>query len=345
MGMLRITATIDLDQFWPGKDGAPHTNALISDADTVGIVVANDGIEFQRDPGGPFQVTRVFDRAEADDGKRRNRVLNNQRRMKIRLQGVDAPELHFRPTKPDGMSLSPAQYQEFLKWNFDYRQSLAETCTVKLRTELLREGPTLKTCVMTTQVDHPNDVFDKYGRGIGDLTVRVGAEGLQINRWLLRNGWALPSFYASMTAAEITELTALCQTARQQDAGIWPHVAGGLLGFDPGKRYRGTGALIDPAPDTGAFIVPKLFRRQAAWFALGKASAAPASFLSYLGGFQEYFQIASEFIAQGSAAATPHPIADIVATNGLFVYQPEETVYFESSSTLVDESGNPVINW
>lgn len=336
MGLLRINATINLQQFWPVGN---------SDADTASIIVNTDGVEFQREPGEPFQVTRVFDRAVAVSGNQRERVMNDTRRMKIRFQGVDTPELHFTPRKPDGLFLTPAQYTEFLNWNHDYRQNLAETATLALEAELSLETGNVKPCVVTTQVGHPNEVFDMFGRGIGDLTVRVGSADVQVNRWLLSEGWALPSFYASMTGEEIMELTALSAEARERGAGLWPHVGPAVADFDPDKRFRGAGVPINATADAGPTMNPKIFRRQATWFALFKAGAAPADFIEYLILSGESFRLVSEFLAPGGNALMPHPIAEMFTAEGDFVYQPEEIVYFETESTLLDENGDPVTDW
>jgi hypothetical protein len=54
-GLLRISGTIDLSQFWPNGS---------SDTDTAEVVVNVDGFEFSPD-GSPqaFRGTRVFDEA------------------------------------------------------------------------------------------------------------------------------------------------------------------------------------------------------------------------------------------------------------------------------------------
>lgn len=336
MGLLRIHATIDIRKFWPGAN---------SDADTANVIVEPDGIAFQREPGGPFQDTHVFDTAVAVSGDQRERVMNNSRRMKIRLQGVDAPELHYRPNKPRGLFLPPEQYAIFLEWNHEYRQNLAETATVALHAELSREPGDIKPCVVTTQVEHPNEVFDMFGRCVGDLSVRVGSEDVRVNRWLLREGWSLPSFYASMTAEEILDLTELGRAARDRDAGLWPHVPAGIVDFDSDLRSRGAGATFNAEADLGMTMNAKIFRRQAVWFALKKAGAAPDSFLEFLSESGETFRLASEFLAPGGNALMPHPIREMFTANGNFAYQPEEIVYFESESTLVDSNGLPVTDW
>src|SRR6516162_109071 len=84
-GLLRVSGTLDLSQFWPnGK----------SDADTATVVANVDGFEFSLD--GSLQRlrrTRVFEGAQIA-GKN---VIKTDRKVTIRIQGIDAPELHCPP--------------------------------------------------------------------------------------------------------------------------------------------------------------------------------------------------------------------------------------------------------
>src|SRR5262249_38625330 len=76
----------------------------------------------------------------------------------VRLQGVDAPELHYRP---------------LVRAARVWRQPGAESAVLALvafLTELARGGSE-GACVVTTEGDKPNDVFDIYARFIGDLVI------------------------------------------------------------------------------------------------------------------------------------------------------------------------------
>src|SRR5438552_5627627 len=88
-GLLEMTGTIDVDQFWP---------AGTSDADTTKILVdvADNAFRFRRSPGDPFQITHAFDDAVVV-GKVRKPAIDQRGRVTVRLQGVDAPELHYQP--------------------------------------------------------------------------------------------------------------------------------------------------------------------------------------------------------------------------------------------------------
>src|SRR5262245_40285004 len=100
MGLLRVKGTIDINQFWP-TGTSPN---ILSDADTVHVQV---------DPKTSFvfegNVTRAFDfawittRKKKDGSKSPVYVIVSQQtsnaHIKIRLQGIDAPELHYNVNK------------------------------------------------------------------------------------------------------------------------------------------------------------------------------------------------------------------------------------------------------
>src|SRR3954447_446785 len=152
-GLLRMAGTIDLAQFWP--DGG-------SDVDTADVVVNADGIEFSPD-GSPqaFRRTRVFENAQIE-GKN---VIKSGRKVTIRIQGIDAPELHCPPgvRKPKGFPKN-----EPLKGNGGkFRQLQGETSTAGLASELNVKGQAkVVPCQITTRINFPNDTFDMFGRFI-----------------------------------------------------------------------------------------------------------------------------------------------------------------------------------
>src|SRR5262249_50886660 len=152
-GILTVSGTIDFGQFWP--DG-------MSDADTTKILVRVSGasFSFQKAPGAPTKTTNVFagafmkgsDSVDPKTGKKRKPkfVINSKSQITVRLQGIDAPELHFKP--PHGRT--------------NLRQHFGETATIALAAFLKTFGPGPLACRVFTRVNNPNDVFDKYGRFI-----------------------------------------------------------------------------------------------------------------------------------------------------------------------------------
>src|SRR6266850_4977737 len=139
-GLLRISGTIDLAQFWPkGK----------SDADTATVVVNADGFEFSSD-GSPqaLRHTPVFEGGQIA-GKN---VIKNGRKVTIRIQGIDAPELHCPPgvRRPPGFPKN-----QTLKGNGGlFRQLQGETSTEGLSGEVTPKGqPTQVPCEVTTRIN------------------------------------------------------------------------------------------------------------------------------------------------------------------------------------------------
>ena len=89
--------------------------------------------------------------------------------IKIRLQGIDAPELHYRIDQ---------KKQEV-------RQNWGKRATLELRNFLkARASGTTIDCHVETLVKLPNDVFDMFGRFVGDIMIADGSKmvGLAVLR-------------------------------------------------------------------------------------------------------------------------------------------------------------------
>ncbi len=86
-GVLRVKGTIDLAQFWP--DGE-------SDADTtkIKVEVGANSFSFAAD-GKTFKTTQAYF-GTVVRGASSDPVIDKQGRITVRLQGIDAPELHYR---------------------------------------------------------------------------------------------------------------------------------------------------------------------------------------------------------------------------------------------------------
>jgi endonuclease YncB( thermonuclease family) len=189
-GLLRVGGTIDLSQFWPnGK----------SDADTATVLANVNGFELSS--GGSLRglrCTRVFEGAQID-GKN---VIKTDRKVTIRIQGIDAPELHCPPgvRKPRGLPKKKP-----LKGNGGlFRQLQGETATARLAGKVFAKGrPKVVPCEVITRINLPNDAFDMFGRLIGDIFFRDGGKTISIAQLAAQHGWALPAYYNSMNPDEI----------------------------------------------------------------------------------------------------------------------------------------------
>ena len=138
-GLLELSGTIDVGQFWP---------AGTSDADTTKIKIAVQGeaFRFRPSPGEPFQVTHAFDGAVVL-GKVRKSPIDKKGQVTVRLQGIDAPELHYQP--PAAIKKSDQtqdQRKLYLDWNLNCRQRYGETATVALGKLLARANRSPLPC-------------------------------------------------------------------------------------------------------------------------------------------------------------------------------------------------------
>jgi endonuclease YncB( thermonuclease family) len=235
MGMLRISGKLNLGQFWP--KGAVGRN-LGSDADTVKVVV--DKVLFNGTPSSALNSAYVIDK-----GKKKLAV-NSKGEINVRLQAVDAPELHYPTTV--GQSVRA-------KSNGDFRQAWGQTAAKELGKFLKRKfgGGPLRCEVVSQNIAKPQDICDSHGRVVGNVVVN----NIDINLWLLDEGWSFPTLYDGMLNDEIEEAVARAKRARDAGKGAWGSYES-LAFFNPGMTFSRTDTGTS---DKGKVILPKLFRR------------------------------------------------------------------------------------
>jgi hypothetical protein len=161
-----------------------------------------------------------------------------------------------------------------------------------------------------------------------------------VNRWLVEQGWVYPSFYDSMEDDEIEKILSLAAKAKSK--AVPKALTKSLSGFDAKKLYRSKGAL-DPAHDKGPVLYPKLFRRQAAWYAHKKSKIFTKSMKEYIAAAKDEAYELDEYLTQHNAA-NRHPLAAFIDANK-FSPRPEDLVFHEQASTLVDANGKPIKAW
>jgi len=172
-GILEVRGRLAVAQFWPNGS---------SDADTVTISLATDQPPFcfRSAPGTAWNETQVFEGAVVT-GAVRKAPISAKRRLTIRLIGIDAPELHCGATARLKKTKQTAEQQALWKqFGKEYRQPYAESAVVALAERLGGVGNVLD-CVVRTRVDMPNEVFDCYGRLVGDLFVELDGVPFQVN--------------------------------------------------------------------------------------------------------------------------------------------------------------------
>ncbi len=327
-GMLRIKGTIALEQFWPTGE---------SDADTtkIRLNVGPGSFSFALDHK-TFKTTRVFEDAYSL-GTGRKKLVDKSNRITVRLQGIDAPELHFSaaPLK-DRPEVTKDKRKNYNAANKKRRQKMAETSTLALAKKLKSYKKLDLACTFYSLVDHPYEVVDTYGRFVGSIVL---TDGTDVNVWLAENGWAYPTFYSSMENSEIeTFLKAMKKAGRKNCVKYYSSNA---AVFDPKLLYRGKGAVPDPESDRGSVLMPKLYRRQVAYRMEQKAKVFAGSFKSFLESRPDKCYRLKEFLDKGIHSATQHNFHEFVAGN---VLKPKvhEIVFGEKDSTVVDTNGKVI---
>lgn len=190
------------------------------------------------------------------------------------MQGIDAPELHYQPsalTAKEKKGLSASKIEAYHSVDHFYRQPMGATTTKALHDLLASSSNASLQCRIFTQIDGPNEAFDTYGRLVGDIEITSDGNPLNLNDWLVENGWAFPTFYSSMTNDEINKILLLAKVARDKKRGVWKFLSNSIGPFDftllePKKNE--TAVLIH---DKGPVIFPKIYRRYTNWSARHKA--------------------------------------------------------------------------
>lgn len=326
MGLLSVTGLLDVRQLWPTGT---------SDADTLRVALRGAGpFAFADDITGKFRTTAAFAGAYVRVTGRKAPVIGKGGVLRVRLQGVDAPELHYRPA-----SRLP-----------ELRQAYAESAARALAEHLQRNfGRDLLECRLETRVAEPNDVFDMYARFIGDVLITRDSQVLNLNLWLVEQGWALPSFYNSMTNEEIRQLTELAERARAARAGVWKR--GGytttLKALDRTLTYRKPGSV--PQADAGSLILPKLFRRQYMWWdEQNRGTTRAATLREYLlepvPSKRDKFVDARQFLAD-RANAPVRDLGEAIRSDNRLGLRPERIVFLEAEANLRGPDGKIVRVW
>ncbi len=332
VGLLKIDGTIERSQFWP--DGS-------SDADTTKILLSVEPGAFVFDAGnGVFRRTDVFEGAEAR-GTGRKKVISAARKITVRLQGIDAPELHYRA---QALKQSPEiSVEERAAFNLlnkkEHRQFWAETATVALSRFLQQLRGDDIPCQFLSFVDAPGDVIDTYGRFVGNI--KVGEQfGTDINVWLAEQGWVYPTFYSSMSDEEIQIFLAAMQKGKAKGR-VWQSYSRDTRTFDADLIYRGTGARIDEQADIGPVLMPKIYRRLLAFIFEKQAGLRSGTFRSYLKMRKDECFTLDDFLEQGTNAAALTTLDTFVSGNR-FKPEPQELVFREKPSNLFDANGNRI---
>jgi endonuclease YncB( thermonuclease family) len=346
MGTLRITGIIELDQFWPVSD---------SDADTtkIKLTVGDNSFEYRENGETNFKVTKVFKDA-VSRGQGTRAVIKTSKKtgdqtITVRLQGVDAPELHYRAaplkTSPE---ITPEKRAAFNELNKERRQCFAESATVALFKHLQQfsKGSNMVQANFESTVDKPFEVVDTYGRFIGNIFVN---DDKNITLWLVENGWCSPAFYTSMSKEEIEAFLAVWKKGKKLKGRTSKSIIKDAGKFDETLLYRKPGTVTDfkTGDDKGKTIMPKIYRRQVAWTVSKKTKiiSAGTSFKTQLKKAPDQLILLNDFLSDGLTASTVHALHDFISDENKILKKPEEFIFQEKPGTLVNAKGKKITEW
>lgn len=348
MGTLKITGVIDINQFWPKGS---------SDADTTKIKLLVDERSFEYMPEGEeeFVPTKIYLGAKSK-GKITTEVVSfnkkeNANFITIRLQGLDAPELHFRaaPLK-SGEDVTKEERALYNSINKERRQNFAQSSTALLAGMLAAFADVhgLLSAVFLTDIEYPQDAVDTYGRFVG--SVLVDNLEMNVNLWLVKNGAATPAFYTSMAKEEIEGILDAWDKGKKFHNRIGKMITNDITLFDWNLLYEKPNAniIFNIGDDAGHSIMPKIYRRQVAWLVSKKAGVIPKSkkFKTYLKEYtKDQICYTDEFLKYGKDSCYKYNLEEIISADSQILKQADEIIFSETKSTLVDAKNKPIVGW
>jgi endonuclease YncB( thermonuclease family) len=340
-GLLTGYGTIDINQFWP--QNIKSKNTADSDADTIKVKIdIGKGFDFvnaqgKKVSGNVLLQAGFWHKVKGVDTFKA--VINKSNMITIRVQGIDAPELHYQIGTPL------------------YRQKMGETCTVELYNFLKTHASgNILNCKVVTQVNLPNDVFDMYGRMVADivLTQKNGNEikdssgrAINVNHWLVESGFAFPAFYNSMDANEINIIQQLTKKAKGKN--IWKYFSKQVKALDRTLVHSKTigtyNATTDKKPPV---LFPKLFRRLYTFEITNKKAFSTAGYQQFLQKNKDGCIATSDFLnalKQNKPVTKYKNLSDFISSSGKVNFEPDGLVFKESPTTLQDNKHQKISKW
>lgn len=347
MGTLRIHGTIDLMQFWPIGE---------SDADTtkIKLEVSANSFEYRKEGATNFKKTNVFTGAKSK-GQVVAEVIKTSKKtgvktITVRLQGVDAPELHYKgsPLKK-GNEITATMRKNYNSNNKERRQNLAETSTFRLAKHLKQFANTngFIKAVYESEVEKPSDAIDTYGRFVGDINIDTH----NVNLWLVENGWGHPAFYTSMSKEEINSFLTVWKKGKKKAGRTGKLLSKNANEFDWDLLYqppkKGEIIPFHSGDDTGDVLMPKIFRRQVSWMVSKKAKVVSGStgFKTYLKKKPDQLVLLDDFLTNTLNSATVLSLDKFVSDDNIILKNPEELVFKEKPGILVNAQGKQITSW
>jgi endonuclease YncB( thermonuclease family) len=323
---LEIAGTIELMQFWPnGKSDADTTKLLLTVS--PGSVRVRLAGQTQFQPTSAYEGAGMPAKKDATTGQAKVEPVIKNGAITVRLQRIDAPELHYRPDAKgsDGKLKGTGLIKE-------YRQHQAETAVVKLAAFLNSFGSNPLPCKLVSELkasEGPGAALDKYGRFVGDIIL---PNGTNLNLWLLEQGLAVVALYDSMLPSEIDESITSWQAGRKKREGIARLYNSRFSKFDPALEFRSVGSAISNEGNR-KFLHPKFYRRQTTWWAFAQVDAFDGDFTDWLTQKAEKCWYLPEFRELGNKA-TKYPLYEREFDGDGIGWEPEDFIFAESASSI-----------
>jgi endonuclease YncB( thermonuclease family) len=342
MGVLELEGTIDVTQFWPEGE---------SDADTTNVSVEIDKDAFIYISGTAKKKVHCFDDAFViGSNKVKNPVISKKNIVKVRLQAIDAPELHYQLDARSLPIYTKRTQRDELKAIKAYRklkQYYGEGATVALGNYLKGIGARIP-CKARTNVDYPNDVFDTYGRFVGSLFI-IDKEEIDLNKWIVSHGMAYPTFYSSMSKELIQEYLDIIDGMNLKSFQLWKNYSKDVDKLDPNLLYthpkKGTTLAYNPNNDKGPIIMPKIFRRSVMHYWCTKVGITKKPLKGFMEEKRDECYALSDFLSQGPNASTTRYLDEFIDGKGMFKELPQNLVFREKPSDLVDSGNMAIADW
>jgi len=341
MGTLKINGTIDVAQFWPMGN---------SDADTtqLKINVSSNSFEFAEDDQ-TFYKTNVYKNAVVTGKGGKKPAIKFSKRNKtysinVRLQGVDAPELHYKAPPLTRNSVTDEIREKYNEINEDFRQPFGENAAYALGSYLTSKADSngiVKAVFVSKNIDEPADALDTFGRFVGNILVGR----TDINLWLASEGWVIPTFYASMSESEIDAVIQACRKGAKKNRAL-KNITYDCSHFEKDRILRKNVDDYEEGSDEGLVLVPKFFRRAVNYHVSKSSKIFKGSFIKFIQekAKHDLFMMLDEFLEHDAATADQYRIDDYLEKN-TFTLKIDRIVFKEGSSTLKNQSGKKIIKF
>jgi endonuclease YncB( thermonuclease family) len=338
MGTLRIKGTIDVAQFWPTGNSDADTTQLEINVGANSFEYAENDLTFKR--------TNVYKKAiVTGKGGKKPAIKYSTRKdrysINVRLQGVDAPELHYKAPPLPGSAVSQGVREKYNSINEDFCQPFGENAAYALGHYLTNkaDGDGIVDAVFVSKnINEPADALDTFGRFVGNILVgRV-----DINLWLAREGWVTPTFYGSMSEGEIKAVVVACRAGSRKQRAL-ANISYDCSHFEKDRILRRRITDYVAGSDAGPVLVPKFFRRVVNYRINRGAGIFKGSFFKFIqeNAKHDTFMKLDEFLEHGTETADQHRIEDFLEDT-TFTLKIDKVVFKEGSSTLKNEAGKKI---